>query len=302
MKDTGAINAELIEEAIVNQEFFLHYQPQSSLYSGKIVGVEALTRWNCESQGNIEPSVLIDIIENSGIDLITKFHESTIRTAFTQIVAWREIGIYTPIDINFSTRFLQEKECLALIKRLLQEYDLPPSCFGIEVTESSSIAKMTDIQFVLHSLYEMGIQIALDDFCTGYSSLDYISELAVTKIKLDKRFIHRLDSDSIQSRKSTSIILESIIDMAAKLGLGVVAEGVETMKQLEEVTLFGCDAYQGYLFCPPVPSDLATVMILKATDRKPDNLLNHNLASESFLSEYFLKLRAASYSMHSAAA
>ncbi len=302
MKHIGAINAELIEEAIANQEFLLHYQPQSCLYSGKIVGVEALSRWNSKTQGAIEPSIFINVIENSGIELIAKFHEWVIRTAFKQIVKWREMGIYIPIDINFSTRYLQERECLTLIKSLLQEYNLPPSCFGIEVTESYSITKMPDIQFVLQSLHEMGVKIALDDFCTSYSSLDYLSELSATKIKIDKRFIHRLDAESTQSRNSTGIILESIIDMAVKLGLEVVAEGVETMKQLEQVTLLGFDAYQGYLFSPPIPWYLATTMILNEMNRKPNNFLNHYSSSESFISESFLKLPAITSDICSAAA
>lgn len=293
MKHIGAINAELIEDAIFNQEFLLHYQPQTSLYSGKIVGVEALCRWN-SPQGVIEPSIFINIVENSEILLIAKFHEWVIRTAFKQIVEWRGMGIYTPIDINFSTRYLQEIGCLTLIKNLLQEYNLPPSCFGIEVTESCSISKMSDIQFVLRNLYEMGVEIALDDFCTSYCSLDYLSELSATKIKIDKRFIHRLEDASSQSQNSTSIILESIIDMAAKLGLEVVAEGVESMKQLEQVTLLGCDAYQGYLFCPPVPSYLATAMILNEISQKPDNFLDRHSPSESVLSEFYLNLRSIS--------
>jgi diguanylate cyclase len=185
-----------------------------------------------------------------------------IRTAFSQIIAWKAIGISIPVFLNFSTRYLQERECLTLIKTLLQEYNLSPTCFGVEVTESCSITKMFDIKFVLQSLYEMGVQIALDDFCTSYCSLEYLTELPATQIKIDKQFIHGLCRTSFQGKNSVSIVLESIIDMALKLGVEVVAEGVETMQQLEQVTYLGCDTYQGYFYCPPLPPNYATALIL----------------------------------------
>jgi EAL domain-containing protein (putative c-di-GMP-specific phosphodiesterase class I) len=293
MKQVVTLDAESIEQALKNQEFTLHYQPQSDLCSGRIVRVEALARWNSNTLGDIDTGLFINILENSTNELIAMFHEWVIRTAFSQILAWREMGINTPIDLNFSTRYLQERECLSLIKNLLQEYDLPPSCFGIEVTESCSITNMAGIQFVLQNLHQMGVEIALDDFCTSYCSLDYLSELPATKIKIDRRFIHRLDGDSLQAQISTCIILESVIDMAAKLGMLIVAEGIETLKQLEQVTLLGCDAYQGYFFCPPVPYDIATSIILGEKSRKPTNFSNQQHGYQSAKSFFQLQAIAA---------
>jgi EAL domain-containing protein (putative c-di-GMP-specific phosphodiesterase class I) len=276
MTYTGAISSEQIQEAIESGEMELHYQPQSNLVSGGISGVEALVRWNSKTLGSVSTVHFINILESSEIGLIAKFHEWLIRTAFRQIVAWRKIGISVPIDLNFSTRYLQERECLTIVEQLLQEYDLPPSCFGIEVTESFSISHLKEIQFVLESLNKIGIGIALDDFCTSYCSLEYLSELPVTKIKIDKKFIHQLDNKSLQRQNAINIILESVVEMAFNLGITVVAEGVETFKQLEAVTLIGCDSYQGYLFCPPIPADLATETIFKELNWQANSFSQHN--------------------------
>jgi EAL domain-containing protein (putative c-di-GMP-specific phosphodiesterase class I) len=268
MKNTQHIDTKLIEAAIDRNEFVLHYQPQTSVITGKVVGMEALARWQTKTLGYVDTVQFIQVLEDSGIDLIAKFHRWVIRAAFIQIVEWRAIGISVPVFLNFSTRYLQERECLTFIKALLQEYNLPTSCFGIEVTESCSITNMPDIQFVLQNLYEMGVEIALDDFCTSYCSLAYLTELPATKIKIDKQFIQNLDSKnstskSYQGQNSVTVIIESIIDLALKLGIEVIAEGVETMKQLEQVTYLGCDVYQGYLFYPPVPACYISGIVLK---------------------------------------
>jgi EAL domain-containing protein (putative c-di-GMP-specific phosphodiesterase class I) len=183
-------------------------------------------------------------------------------------VKWRAIGIEVPVFLNFSTRYLQERECLTFIQTMLQEYNLPSSCFGIEVTESCSITNMPNIQFVLQNLHKMGVEIALDDFCTSYCSLEYLSELPATKIKIDKQFIQKLDPNNLGNvsricKHPITVILESIIDMSLRLGIEVIAEGVETMQQLEQVTYLGCDVFQGYLYHPPVPACYASAMILK---------------------------------------
>jgi EAL domain-containing protein (putative c-di-GMP-specific phosphodiesterase class I) len=260
--DSRLIDSKSIEAAIDRNEFVLHYQLQSSVKTGRIVGMEALTRWQTKALGYVDTAQFIKILENSSLDLIAKFHRWVIREAFIQVVAWRAIGIIVPVFLNFSTRYLQERECLSFIQTLLQEYNLPTSCFGIEVTESCSITDMPNIQFVLQSLQEMGVEIALDDFCTSYCSLEYLTELPVTKIKIDRQFIQNLGTKTSQRQNSVSMILESIVDMALKLGIEVIAEGVETLQQLEQVTCLGCDIYQGYLYYPPVPACYVSAMVL----------------------------------------
>ena len=268
MKDTNEISAQLIEEAINNNELILHYQLQSSVSSNKIVSMEALTRWQSSVLGNVDTAKFIGALEVCETSLVAKFHKWLLRKALTQIVAWQEINVAVPVFLNFSTRYLQEKECLTVITTLLQEYNLSPSCIGIEVTESSAITNMSDIKFVLQGLHELGIKIALDDFCTSYCSLEYLSELPTSIIKIDRRFIQGLVHQDSRYQKSVSIMLEAIVDMAIKLGVEVIAEGVETLQQLEQVTYLGCDTYQGYLYCPPIPADYVSAMILNAQNKR----------------------------------
>jgi EAL domain-containing protein (putative c-di-GMP-specific phosphodiesterase class I) len=268
MKTTHQIDSKLIEAAIDRDELLLHYQPQTSVTTGKVVSMEALARWQTKTLGYVDTFQFIQVLEGSEIDLIAKFHRWVIRAAFIQIVEWRAIGISVPVFLNFSTRYLQERECLTFIQTMLQEYNLPTSCFGIEVTESCSITNMPDIQFVLQNLHEMGVEIALDDFCTSYCSLAYLTEFPVTKIKIDKQFIQNLDPKNstpkpYQGNNPVAVVIESIIDLALKLGIEVIAEGVETMKQLEQVTYLGCDVYQGYLYYPPVPACYISGIVLK---------------------------------------
>ena len=271
------ITAQHIEEAIDNGEMVLHYQPLSNLTSGEITGLEALVRWHSPKLGQIDTSHFIKILEHSDISLIAKFHRWLTITAFEQILTWQEVGISLTVYLNFSARYLQERDCLNLIKSLVQDYKISTSWFGIEVTESHSIQDMQAIQFVLNKLTDMGIKISLDDFCTSYCSLEYLSDLPTHAIKIDRRFTQGLTSDDFQRQSCINIIVESIIEMAFKLGIEVVAEGVETLKQLEKVTFLGCDSYQGYLLCPPVPVDVITQMLFSNRTRRD----SHTFPSES---------------------
>ncbi len=162
-----------IEEAINNGEMALHFQPQSNLISGEINGLETLVRWYSKTLGSIDTAYFIKILENSDISLIAKFHRWVTITAFEQILAWQKVGISIPVYLNFSTRYLQERDCLNLLKSLIQDYQIEPSWFGIEVTETFLIKDMNGIQFVLNNLHSMGIRIVRDDFSTSYCSLSF---------------------------------------------------------------------------------------------------------------------------------
>jgi len=262
------VTVQQIEAAIDNGEMVLHYQPQSSLSSGEISGLEALVRWQSETLDQVDTSYFINILEHSDIRLIAKFHRWLTITAFKQILTWQQLGISLPVYLNFSARYLQEPECVNLIEELIQTYQISPAWFGIEVTESFAISDMSGIQFVLNHLHCIGVTIALDDFCTSYSCLEYLTELPSHAIKIDKKFIQDLTSEHSERKHSINIILESIVDLAFKLGKKVIAEGVETLPQLEAVTFLGCDAYQGYLLCHAVPVDLITQMILSERNRR----------------------------------
>jgi len=225
-----------------------------------VIGMEALVRWHSKTLGDVNTAHFINALEHSEIQLIAKFHEWVLRTTFKQILIWQRMDISVPVHINFSAVYLQQQECLTLVQALMQEYNIHPSWFGIEVTESSPITDMGRMKYTLDNFHAMGINIALDDFCTSYSSLEHLSDFPVTKIKIDKKFIHGLTGES-SGQKAIAIILEAIVEMAIKLGIEIVAEGVETIKQLELVTYMGFDSYQGYFLCPPIPVDLVTDML-----------------------------------------
>ncbi len=283
MTYTGDISSQQIEDAIDCGEMVLHYQPQTSLISGEIVGIEALTRWDSPTLGYVDTADLINVLERSDQKLITKFHEWSIRTACPQILAWQKIDIVAPVYLNFSTRYLQERNCLNSIIAILEEYDVKPTWIGIEVTESCAVTNINSLKFVLENLHAMGIKIALDDFCTGYGSLEYLIDLPADKIKIDKQFVQGLISESPQRHAAIMIILESLVEMAFNLKKEVVAEGVETTKQLELLTLMGCDAYQGYFFCPPVPPNLIPGFIEKTNNPKAFNLASSLSSTEAIL-------------------
>lgn len=261
MTTSNEITEQLISEAIEKNELLLHYQLQSSVKNNKIVGIEALTRWESTMFGQVDTGKFIEVLERSSLDLVAKFHQWTIHSAFTQIVKWRAIGITVPVFLNFSTRYLQEEECLTFIKDSLRQFNLPASCFGIEVTESCEITNMFKIQSILKRISQMGIEIALDDFCTSYCSLEYLTKLPASKIKIDKQFIQNMGNNALKN--PVAIIVESLVDMALKLGVEVIAEGVETLQQLEQITYLGCDSYQGYFHYPPVPASYISGMVLK---------------------------------------
>jgi EAL domain-containing protein (putative c-di-GMP-specific phosphodiesterase class I) len=288
MEYTGVITSELIEAAIDREELSLHYQPRINFSTNQIIGMEALVYWHSKTLGQVDTAHFIHILEHLEIKLIAKFHEWLIRNAFKQIVAWRKIGILVPVDLNFSARYLQENECLSLITNLLQEYDLPPSCFGIEITESYSVSNMPGIIFVLRKFNQMGVRLTLGDFCTRGDSLKYLNELPINKIKLDRRSIHHLIDKSSQYEKLGRMTLEFLIAMSTGLGviarstglgLEVIADGVETTKELEQLKLLGCDSFQGYFFGPPVPANLATAII--SNEQNARNFKHSQVSLES---------------------
>jgi EAL domain-containing protein (putative c-di-GMP-specific phosphodiesterase class I) len=282
MNYAGPISSSQIEEALDREEMVLYYQPQCSLISGEITGIEALVRWHSKTLGDVNTGHFIKVLENSELRLIAKFDQWLLRSAFKQILAWRQVGVFVPVYLNFSTRYLEQTDCLHLIEDLMAEYGINPEWFGIEVTESCAIRDMTAIGFVLDSLQEKGVKIALDDFCTSYCSLEYLSNLPANKIKIDRQFIRELNSATPRKQNTVSTILESLIDMAYKLGIEVVAEGVETQKQLEVLTLLGCDSYQGYLFCHPIPATLMTAGFFKELNPSSYNAVKRFVYPDSY--------------------
>lgn len=256
------LTAQQVTQAINQAEFTLHYQPISSRSTGEIIALEALVRWQSPLHGQVPPIKLIKIIEDSPT-LNARFHRWLLTKCFSQIIEWQKQGIFYPVFLNFSVRYLERPDCFDVVRSLLTQYHINPKAIGIEVTESQPVVDLAAVQFSLTRLQQLGIDISLDDFCTAHCTLEYLTDLPHNTIKIDRKFVQNLTHPEDQYRYRNTIIVESILEIAFKLGKKVIAEGVESHKQLEAVTFMGCDAYQGYLLCPPLPVEILTGILLK---------------------------------------
>lgn len=240
--------AEDLRKALQNHEFAVHYQPQIDLRSGRIVGVEALCRWIDPEFGMISPAEFIPVAEETG--LIVPIGEFVLHTACAQGVAWREAGI-TPmtIAVNLSARQFQQSDLEARITHILDQTRLWPAELDLEITESHAMLDADFTLNVLKDLKAMGVRLSIDDFGTGYSSLGYLKQFPIDTIKIDRSFVKDLAADA-----KDAAIVSAVIVLAHSLGLGVVAEGVETREQLDILKLHQCDRMQGFLFSRPLPA------------------------------------------------
>jgi polar amino acid transport system substrate-binding protein len=238
-----------LRRAIEREEFVLFYQPQIDMRNGKIVGMEALLRWYRPEYGLVPPMEFIPLAEESG--LIVPIGEWVIKTVFRQSKKWIDSGIGPQlIAVNLSARQFQQHDLVELIERFRRETQLRPELIELEITESTA---MRDLEFtidILNQLREIGIRIALDDFGIGYSSLNYLRQLPINTLKIDKSFVQE-----ITTNPNAEAIANTVINLAHILNLTVVAEGIETKEQLCFLKNEGCDRAQGYLFSKPLPAD-----------------------------------------------
>lgn len=244
-----------LRHAIDRNEFELHYQPMIDTKTGKINSVEALLRWNHPKNGMIPPDRFIPVAEETG--LILPIGTWVLKTACRQNKKWQENG-YEPlrVSVNLSLKQFYQPDFLDTVKLALEETNLDPRYLDLEVTESIAANDLDSIIDSLNSLREMGIKISLDDFGTGFSSLNYLRLLPIDMLKIDKSFINDIG-------KSTSheTITKSVIDIAHAMNAAVVAEGVETSEQLKFLQSHNCDYIQGFLFSRPLPEKDVGLMI-----------------------------------------
>ncbi|MEG3850449.1 EAL domain-containing protein [Microcoleus sp. herbarium19] len=258
---TRAIGSKVSEElnlenqlykALTKSEFVLHYQPQINLNTGKIVGMEALVRWQHPERGLIAPDRFIPLAEETG--LICQIDEWVLRAACLQNRAWQLLGLPSVrIAVNLSGRQFLQANTVQTIAKVLSETELNPEYLEIEITETIA---MTDVNFtvsVLQQLQQMGIHISLDDFGTGYSSLWSLKNLPLNNLKIDKSFVADLQEGS-----SGATIVKVAIALGQGLNLQVIAEGVETAEQLAFLQSLHCEMGQGYFFSKPIPAAAAT--------------------------------------------
>lgn len=246
-----------IHRALRNQEFVLFYQPQYDLENGKMTGMEALIRWNHPTRGLLTPDSFIPIAEQS--NLIIDIGEWVIREACRQNKEWLDAGYpIVPVAVNLSIRQFIKNEVALQIDNILQETQLSSQYLDIEITESMSI-DIVEINNKLKAISDLGVGISVDDFGTGYSSFHYLKSFPISRLKIDKSFV--LD---IMKEKNNEEIVSAIIAMAHKLDLQVIAEGVETVEQLELLRSIQCDEIQGFLKSPPVPKEKFTAFFEQA--------------------------------------
>ncbi len=228
--------------------FLLHYQPQVSLKTGAVTGVEALLRWRHPELGLVSPATFIPVAEETG--QIVAIGEWALRAACAQAKAWHKHGLSLRVSVNLSARQFLDPALVETVKRVLAETKLDPRLLDLELTESVLIRRGEGVSDALRDLKATGLSLAIDDFGTGYSSLGYLKRLPIDRLKIDQSFVRDIATD-----KDDATIVATIIAMAHGLGMQVVAEGVETAKQLSFLRERGCDEVQGFLLGRPAPAE-----------------------------------------------
>ncbi len=237
---------ERLKRAVRAGEIDTHYQSQHVLSDGRLVGFEALARWEDEELGRVRPDVFISIAEQTG--LIVELGEHLLRRACQDARTWMDLIPEAPpvVSVNISPVQFARTDVTGLVSRVLHETDLPPELLEVEVTEGVLITSKEKIAATLQELSELGVSIALDDFGTGYSSLSYLKDLPLNRLKIDQSFVRDL------SKTASSPIVSTIVQLGHNLGLSVIAEGVEDQSNVELLTQLGCDDGQGYLYSRPM--------------------------------------------------
>ena len=231
-----------LRSALDRSEFIVHYQPQVDVRGFRLVGMEALVRWQHPSLGLLYPSEFVSLAEDSG--LIISLGDLILRTACAQNKAWQDKGLMPMcLSVNFSARQFQQPTFITDVAQILKDTNLDPRWLELELTESSIMKDPEEAIEKLHELKLMGIKVAVDDFGTGYSSLNYLKRFPIDTLKIDKTFV----SDVCKDPHDTAIV-RAIINLGHALDLTVVAEGVETKEQLQYLSALECDVVQGFLF------------------------------------------------------
>lgn len=238
-----------LRQALPKNEFVLHYQPQVDAASGRIIGAEALIRWNHAEWGLVSPARFIPVAESSG--QIMEIGDWVLHTVIEQIASWQRDGLaVVPVAVNLSAIQFHQASLCETISTALGNSNLSPSLLELELTEGIAMANSSFTADQISRLHDMGITMSIDDFGTGYSSLSYLTRYKIDKLKIDQSFVRDLKNAS-----DDSAIVCAIINMAHGLGFKTIAEGVETQVQLDYLRTHGCDEFQGYFFSRPIPAE-----------------------------------------------
>lgn len=247
-----------LRRALELEQLQLHYQPQIDVYSGRIIGAEALLRWEHPERGLISPATFIPLAEETG--LILAIGEWVFKQACSQAVSWQRQGLpQIPVSVNVSGVQFSRQDICKVAQTVLDETGLSPSMLGIEITETAMMSVRDRAAELLTELRTIGVSLSLDDFGTGYSSLSYLKNFPINVLKIDRAFVNEMLSDS-----TTASITEAIISMAHMLSLRVVAEGVEEKEQVDLLERLGCDAVQGFYFSKAVPAEQFAILLAES--------------------------------------
>ncbi len=247
-----------LRNALISDEFILHYQPQFDIRNKKILGVEALVRWNHPSKGLIYPDYFIQIAEDS--DIIIELGKLISKKAMLQMKEWRNSGYdIETMSINFTAKQLEDKDFFINFEKLLKQTGCSGGYIEAELIERHIMRNKQSSKKALKCFADLGVSVAIDDFGTGYSSLGYLKYLSISKLKIDKTFV-----DDIVASKKDKAIAKAVIDLSKGLDLKVLAEGVETKEQCDLLFGMGCEVIQGYYYSRPVSSDEIEKMLIKS--------------------------------------
>lgn len=252
-ENAGAFEIMLLEnglrEALEEDAFTLHYQPLLDIKTHEVNGFEALLRWEHPDYGTVSPADFISLAEKNG--LIVPIGEWVLRTACRQNMAWQNAG-YPPIRmaVNISAQQILDSNFLNTVLKILEETKMPARLLELEITETVLLQQTDATILILQQLREKGIRISIDDFGTGFSSLQYLKNFPVDTLKIDQSFIQDIDTNH-----NSHLITSAIYSLAHNLNMKVVAEGVETMQQLFKLNEPQCDEVQGFLFSKPIPEN-----------------------------------------------
>lgn len=247
-----------LRKAIHKQEFILHYQPIINLSTGKNIGAEALIRWHHSTLGWISPAQFIPIAEETG--LILKIGEWTLKQACLQLSQWQAAKIVDSsfyISVNVSAYQFAQSQFVQQIDNILAETQLSPQCLKLEITETAIMDNVSFAAEVINNIHQRHIQLSIDDFGTGYSSLSYLHSFPVDNLKIDRSFVQRL-----QNTASSFGMVQAMIQIAKNMGMNIIAEGIETDEQWEQLKLLDCQFGQGFLFSKPLsPEEIADFIV-----------------------------------------
>jgi diguanylate cyclase (GGDEF)-like protein len=269
-----------LRQAVEQKEFCVYYQPIVSLQTGRLAGFEALVRWNHPRRGLVSPADFIPVAEETG--LIVPIGEWVLHEACAHVREWQMAfpsHRSLSLSVNLSGRQVAQTDLLDRIKEALASSKLNPHCLKLEITESVVMENADAATLMFKQLRSLGVQLSIDDFGTGYSSLSYLHRFPLNYLKIDRSFVTRLTTDN------DNAIVRTISTLARNLGMEVIAEGIETEEQYQQLKMLGCEYGQGYLFSHPVGHDGVLHLLTQDAHREVEPDLNLDpLSSEEEVS------------------